>query len=95
MTQTTREIIQRLKYSIRTLQEEIHRAETIDELALLQTVSETLQTQLKEAVLSLAKQQALLWNPIINTQSQKPPPLALRLLQTNADQVRRAEDNSR
>ena len=77
-------IIQKLKNSIRTLQKEIQNAETMDELVLLQTVSHSLQTQLKEAVLAYTKKQTALWTPITNAQTQKPPPLATRLLQTKA-----------
>lgn len=77
-------IIQKLKKSIRDLQKEIQHAETMDELVLLQTVSHSLQTQLKAAVLAYTKKQTALWTPITNAQTQKPPPLATRLLQTKA-----------
>ena len=84
-TRDNGDILQKLKKSIRTLQDEIKNAETMDELVLLQSVSHSLQTQLKEAVLAYAKKQTALWTPITtDSQTQKPPPLATRLLQTKA-----------
>jgi hypothetical protein len=82
MPQTKSEIIERLRHSIRRLQEEIHRAETMDELVLLQTVSHSLQNQLKARTLAFVQKQTALWTPIADAQTQRPPPLATRLLQT-------------
>lgn len=83
----TNEIIQKLQESIRKLQIEIANAETMDELVMMQSVSNSLQTQLKESVESFCKRQLALWTPINDSQTQKPPPLATRLLQTQAGRL--------